>query len=263
METLSSKFLKRLRLAEGFFVALCETLLIKDTTRGMSLWHVLMKCLHTNFISHTGIDRLLQALFVAPPCAEVDAALDDMYNINEAQTDFDLINLVIAARCSDRIDWLKRKVAVDAESSCPAHRQRAVFLEPLLTLPDIASEANWPSGQSPDIFDSIHRYAWVQGQREAFAHHWLEEFAKTKSPEHAHAHWNLFKACSDRRARTWMEEVYESNLKNYQFDLTKQKFIIQEKHSLKSAMTKNEKSWSDTFAGRKYCRQLSPWNQSN
>ena len=234
METQSSKFLKRLRLAEGFFVALCEALLIEDTPRGMSLWHVLRKCLNTNFISHTGIDRLLHALFSAPPCAEVDAALDDIYDINEARTDNDLINLVIASRSSDRLYWLRRRVDIDKSSSCPAHRQRAVFLEPLLTLPDIAAEANWPSGQTSGVFDSIHRNAWIQSQREAFAYYWLEEFAKAKIPEHAHAYWCLFKACSDGRAWVWMSNIVQSCITTSdRLNMSKQKFVYQEKQSLK------------------------------
>ena len=262
METQSSKFLKRLRLAEGFFVALCEALLIEDTPRGMSLWHVLRKCLNTNFISHTGIDRLLHALFSAPPCAEVDAALDDIYDINEARTDNDLINLVIASRSSDRLYWLRRRVDIDKSSSCPAHRQRAVFLEPLLTLPDIAAEANWPSGQTSGVFDSIHRNAWIQSQREAFAYYWLEEFAKAKIPEHAHAYWCLFKACSDGRAWVWMSNIVQSCITTSdRLNMSKQKFVYQEKQSLKRVMAKNEKPWSDKFAGRKITRLLLPWNQ--
>ena len=262
LETHSSNFLKRIRLAEGFFVALCEALLNEDTPRGMSLWHVLRKCLNTNFISHANIDRLLHALFAAPPCAEVDATLDDIYDISEARTDEDLINLVIASRSSGRIDWLRQRVDLDRASSCPAHQQRAVFLEPLLTLPDIEAEANWPSGQASGVFDSIHRNAWILGQREAFAHHWLQEFVKSKTHEHTHAYWCLFKACSDRRVWVWKQNVCESYLTtNDCLNMSKQKFIEQEKHSLRRTIAKNEKSWSDKFAGRKFTRNLPPWNQ--
>ena len=261
LETQSSNFLKRIRLAEGFFVALCEALLIADTPRGLSLWHVLRNCLITNFISHANIDRLLHALFAAPSFVEVDVILEDIYDIDEAKTDEDLINLVIASRINGRIDWLKRKVETDRVSSCPAHQRRAVFLEPLLALPNIADDANWPSGHVSGVFDSIHRNAWILGQREAFANHWLQEFAKTKTPEHAHAYWCLFKACADRRALIWMCDVYETHKnKNESIDLAKQKFINQEEQSLKRAIADNEKSWFDKFAGCKFTRVLLPWN---
>lgn len=257
----SPDFIKRVRLAEGFFVALCEALLKEDTPRGMSLWYVLRKCLITNFISHANIDRLLHALFAAPPCTEVDAALEEVYDISEARTDEDLINLVIASRSSGRIDWLKRRVDIDKSSSCPAHRRRAVFLEPLLTLPDIAAEADWPCGQTAGEFDSIHNNAWILGQREAFAHHWLQEFTKAETPEYAHAYWCLFKACADRRAWIWMHDIYKTHkTTNERFNLAKQRFISQEKYSRKRAMEKNEKSWSSEFAGRKYTKILWPWN---
>ena len=262
LETPSSPdFIKRVRLAEGFFVGLCEALLQEDTLRGMPLWHALRKHLIITFISHAKIDRLLHALLAAPPCTEVDAALEEIYDIGETRTDEDLINLVIASRSSGRIDWLKRRVDIDSSSSCPAHRRRAVFLGPLLTLPDIAAEADWSSGQAAGGFDSIHNNAWILGQREAFARHWLQEFTEAETPEYAHAHWCLFKACADRRAWIWMLDVLKTHkARNERFNLVKQRFINQEKHSLRRAMEKNEKSWSGEFAGRKYTKMLWPWN---
>ena len=264
LETSSPDFIKRVRQAENFFIALCESLLKEDTPRGMSLWRVLREHLIIKHISYTNIDRLLHALFAAPPCAEVDAALEEIYGIDEARTDEDLINLVIEARSTSRVDWLRRMVDLDKLSPCPAHRRRATFLEPLLKMPDIAGDMNWPSGQAAGVFDSIHETAWILGQREAFAHHWLQAFVKAKTPDLAHAYWCVFEACSDRRAWVWMRNVCESQTTtNERLNVSKQKFIRQEKYSLRQAMAKNEKSWSDKFAGRKYTRILLPWSFSS
>ena len=104
LESSSPEFIRRVRLAEGFFVALCEALLKKDPLRGISLWRALRECLVTRFIGHADIDRLVYALFAAPLCTEVDAALEEIYDISEARSDEDLINLVIAARLSGRND---------------------------------------------------------------------------------------------------------------------------------------------------------------
>ena len=260
LEICSEEFTRRVRLAEGFFVALCEALLKHKPAQGVSLWRTLRKCLTTRFVSQIGIDRLLYALFRASPCAQVDAALEEIYGIDEASSDTDLINLVIAARCSGRIDWLRGMVSRDAMSSCPAHQRRAVFLEPLLTLPDIAGDVSWPSGEGTGGFESIRQTAWVLGQREAFAAHWLQNFSESETPEAAHAYWRLFKACSDRRAWIWMRNICESHAtKDARLEAFKQRFLYQERHDLKRAMENNEKTWSDTFTGRKYTKALGPW----
>ena len=261
IDSMSADFKRRVRLAEGFFVALCEALLKKDPSRGVALWRALRMCLTTRFISHMGIDRLLYAVFSVPSCPETDAALEEIYSIDESRTDADLVDLVIAARCSDRIDWLRRVVCRDMTSSCPAHRQRSVFLEPLLDLPEIAGDAGWPSGESVSVFDNIRQDAWILGQREAFANHWLRTFAVAETPEAAHACWRLFMACSDRRAWIWMQDLCASYAtKNERLEAAKQRFVQQEAYGLKQAMADNEKSWSDNFARRKYAKTLLPWS---
>ena len=257
----SADFKRRVRLAEGFFVALCEALLKNDPPRGLLLWRALRMCLTMRFISHTSIDRLLHAVFSAPSCPEVDAAWEEIYGVDESRTDVDLMNLVIAARSASRTDWLRQMVHRDRISPCPAHRRRSIFLEPLLALPEIARDADWPSGESTGVSESIGENAWILGQREAFANHWLRAFATAEEPEVAHACWRLFKACADRRARTWMQSLYESHAtQNERLEAAKQRFVEQETHNLKCAMADNEKSWVDNFAGRKYPKALEPWS---
>ena len=260
LDTLSEEFTRKVRLAEGFFVALCEALLKHKPAQGVSLWCTLRKCLTTRFVSEIAVDRLLYALFRASPCAQVDAALEEIYGIDEASSDTDLINLVIAARCSGRIDWLRGMVRRDAMSSCPAYQRRAVFLEPLLTVPEIAGDMSWPSGEETGGFERIHQTAWVLGQREAFAVHWLQKFAEAETPEAAHAYWQLFTVCADRRAWVWMRNICESHAtKDTRLEAFKQRFVYQERHDLKRAMKENEKSWSGNFAGQKYTKALEPW----
>ena len=261
LDSMSPDFRRRVRLAEGFFVALCEALLKEDASRGVPLWRALRECLASRFISHIGIDRLLHAVFLAPSCPEAHDALEEIYGMNEARSDADLIDFVIAARCSNRIDWLRRIAFRDATSSCPADRRRSVFLGPLLALPEIAEDADWPKGESESEVDSIRQYAWILGQREAFAYHWLREFAAAETPGIAHACWRLFKACADSRARLWMQDLYQSYAtKNQVMEAAKQRFVEREAHDLKRAMADNEKAWAGNFAGMKYPKSLWPWN---
>ena len=114
LESELKDFVRRVGLVEGFYVALCEALLQRDPPRGIALWRGLRKCLRTRSIGHAGIDRLIQALFAAPPCcAEVESAMEELYGIDEARNDEDLMNLVMAARHSDRTVWLRRIVDRD------------------------------------------------------------------------------------------------------------------------------------------------------
>ena len=261
LESSTADFIKRVRLAEGFFVGLCEALLKENPPRGISLWRVLRRCLVSRFTGHGGIDRLLYALFAAPPSPQVEAVLEEIYDIDATRTDEDLMELVIAARYSGRTDWLRRKISRDVTSSCPAHRRRATFLEPLLSRPNIAGDAEWPSGEATGEFNDIHKIAWILGQREAFAHHWLRAFAEATTPESAHASWHLFKACADRRAVIWMQTLYQSHAtKDERLEAAKQRFIDQEEYNLKHAMAENGKPGPNNFATHRYPKTLLPWN---
>ena len=107
----------------------------------------------------------------------------------------------------------------------------------------------------------FHESAWILGQREAFAKHWLERFAESKSPHVAHASWRLFMEYADRRAYTWMRSVYESRIAtDERFDSAKRRFAEHEAFNLKCAVRENEKSWSKTFATREYTKALRPWD---
>ena len=264
LESSSADFIKRVRLAEGFFVGLCEVLLKEDPPRGISLWRVLRICLVTRFIGRGGIDRLVYALFAAPPGVQVEAVLEEIYSVDTTRTDEDLMGLIIAARCSGRTDWLRRMISRDVTSSCPAHRRRATFLEPLLSRPDIAGDGEWPSGEATGVYNHIHETAWILGQREAFAHYWLRTFAEATTPESAHAYWHLFKACADRRAVIWMQTLYQSHAaKDGRLEAAKRRFIDQEAYNLKHAMAENGKSWPNNFATHRYPKTLLPWNSKH
>ena len=256
----TNEFRRRVRLAEGFFVGLCEAVLKRDPSRGIPLWRALRGCLVTRFIGSTGIDRMQYAPFAAPDGSEADALLDDLYALDEARTDEDLLDIVVAARASNRVDWLRRMVSLDENSPCPAHRRRAAYIRPLLARPDIAGDAAWPSAEPVGGYREIRDHSWIMGQREAFAAHWLRKFAEADTSEAAHASWLLFMACSDRRVRTWMSEDYARYAGNGRpIEAQKQRFVEQQRHRLKRAITENEKSLKKHFTGQRITEALLPW----
>ena len=261
MEAMSAAFRRRVGLAEGFFVALCEAILKRSPSRGIPLWRALRQCVVTRFISRTGIDRLKYAPFAAVDCHEVDAVLGELYRLDESRTDEDLFDIVIAARCSGRDDWLQRVVSQDENSPCPVHRRRAAFLRPLLKRPRIAGDEAWPSGEPPTEYDSIRINSWIMAQREAFAAHWLRSFAEAHTPEASHSAWLLYLACCDRRARTWMSDDYARYaVRSGPLDALKLKFLTQHRYRLDCTIADNEKLLTGKFTTRQIASALLPWN---
>ena len=261
MESTSAQFGRRVRLAEGFFVALCEAVLRRNPSRGIPLWRALRRCVVTGFIGHTGIDRLKFAPFAAVNCPAVDAVLEELYGLDESRTDEDLFDIVVAARSSGRDDWLQRVVSQDENSACPAHRRRAAFMRPLLNRPEIAGDAAWPSGEPPAGYDAISIYSWIMAQRESFGAHWLRSFAEADAPETSHATWLLFSACCDRRARAWMSEDYgRYAVRNGPIEALKLRFITQQRYRLDRVIADNEKSLAEKLTGQRIASALLPWN---
>ena len=260
MDPPTGEFRRRVRLAEGFFFGLCEAVLRRDPSRGILLWRTLRQCMTTRFIGLAGIDSLKYAPFMARHCLAVEVILEELCAVDEAGTDEDLFDIVVAARSSGQVNWLRQKISSDESSSCPAHRRRAEFLRPLLTRPTISGDAAWPSGPPTGGYKEIEDRSWMMGQREAFAAHWLRKFAEADSPETAHASWLLFMACSDRRAKTWMSQDYiQYAVGNGSFEAVKRRFVEQQRHELKRAISDNEKSLQQTFTTQRATKSLLPW----
>ena len=260
MDEGSNAFVRRALLANGFFVPLCEALLLHAPGIGVKLWRALRRgdLDHLRYTVFGDMDRLVHALFRAKPCAEVDEALNEVYGVEHAPNDKGLMDLVVAARLSNRLNWLREMVARDRRSACPLNNRRAEFIEPLLTVPELAGDTGWPEGESGGDIKSI---AWRLAQREAFARHWLISFAKSHTLEEAHAHWRLFLASADRRAWSWISNVLDETLPSGDINSdAKRRFVVFQSRRLKRAMTENEKWWSNNYAGRSYPENLWPWN---
>ena len=259
MAETSTEFVQRIQSANGFFVSLCEALLVRLPEKGVALWRALLLSLkNVTFAVYGDMDRLLHALFAGAPCAEVEAAMEEIYEIGEAWNDWQLMNLVVAARLFDRLDWLERMTARDAASPCPFHQRRAAFITPLLTVPDIAGDEGWPKGETGFDCQGI---AWTLAQREAFALHWLRAYVKAKTAEEAHAAWQLFVECADRRVFSWMDSVLESEMEGEtEWQEVKQRFVGRQLQRLRRAMSDYEKNWKETIAADRFPKSLEPWN---
>ena len=259
MTEMSPGFVHRVQSANGFLVSLCEALLAHLPQKGVALWRALQLCLkNVTFTVYGDMDRLLHALFAGSACTEAESAMEETYEIGETWNDWQLMNLVVAARIFDRLEWLERMAARDAASPCPLHQRRAAFITPLLTVPEIAGDEDWPEGETGFDCRSI---AWTLAQREAFALHWLRAFAKAKTAEEAHAAWQLFVECADRRAFSWMDNVLENDMEGEtEWQEVKQRFVGQQLRRLRRAMSDYEKNWKETIAADRFPKSLEPWN---
>ncbi len=255
MDSATEEFIQRLHLAAGFFVALCEALLKRGYPRSLALWKALRKSLTpVSFKVFGDMDRLIHALWAALPSSEVDEALECA--IDEAATDRELIDHVVAAREGGREDWLAAKLEQDSLSPCPSDRRRSSFLAPLVLRPDVDASGKWPEGGRP----SIEEGGWMAGQREAFAAAWLRKFAEATTAEDAHAAWQLFRASADRRAWSWLDDELNSLLGSRTgLNEAKRTLRFVDRHNIERAMKANGKLWNDTYANAKYPRALRPW----
>ena len=260
MNERTEDFENRVRLADGLFISLCETLLMEKPGLGVELWHALKEIFtHVKFAFRDDMDRMLDAIFAAAPHQSVDQALDDLYELQESHTDRDLIEIVVAARCHDRMTWLSKKVSDDAKALCPLNQRRASFLRHVLTVPEIATEDEWPVGEFGDVERGT---SWKLGQRETFAQHWFRTFVCADSEIEAHAAWQLFLASVDRRVWSWWADIldYEERERSTLDDI-KMRFVAQQKRDIYRAIRENEKDWEKTFTLKRYPRALRPWSQ--
>ena len=260
MSERSPAFVRRVQMANGFFVPLCEALLVKRPSLGVELWRALNDCMtHVKFTVHGDMDRMVEALFASECSASVEQELEGVYGLDGARTDRELVTLVVAARRHGRLAWLREMVVEDEASQCPLRRRRASFLGPLLTVPEVAGDDGWPQGE---FAGGVRGASWKLGQREAFAHHWLRTFAKARSEAEAHASWQLFLACVDRRTWSWFTDVLVRDLEgDGGLDVAKRRFVVQQKREIRRAIAENEKHWGENYAHRRYPRALRPWNE--
>ena len=260
MTVRTDAFRRRAQSAEGLFVSLCETLLIKQPELGLELWYALKDSLtHVNYTIHKDMDRMLDALFRAKSVETVEHALETMYSLDRSHNDSTLIEIVVAARRHGRMSWLESRVLRDKESMCPLHQRRAAFLTPLLAMPTIDGGNGWPQGE---LGDRTYSVSWKLGQREAFAHHWLKKFAHADSEIDAYAAWQLFLACVDRRVWSWFADVLDfDNKERSELDERKSRFLSLNEEEIYCAIRENEKDWQRNFTNRRYPHALRPWSQ--
>jgi len=195
-------FTRRVRLAEGAFVALCEALLKCEPVSGVALYRALQQVLATRFIGAAGVDELLQVAFRAPDSPELNALLTELSAPAKAHSDEALLSLAIAASLNGRESWLRELIANDEEW----RKRRGIVLNGFLTGNRLPVNEAWPEGQASTPHGSLRRKAAKYRYIEACARHWWTTYLTAPDEGIANAAWTLFLRSVDQRAWVWIDE---------------------------------------------------------
>ena len=258
----TAEFQRRVRLAEGAFLALCEALLVHDPERGSQLWRVLHTTMRTRYIGEGEVDDLLHMVFRVSESPAVGSLRRKIIEPEYCDTDQRLFDLVIAATINGKSDWLNTVIREDNASGYAWRRRRAVVLEGLLTDNALPIEAAWPEGQ----LKTNHAWlAWKSARLkciDACARHWWKVYLTAPNPVEAYAAWVLFVQSADRRIWVWTQKDQEeigAPLELNDLGDLKRIHVRLSRRTLNRALKKREEKYDRNFLHCKVKQGIGPW----
>ena len=258
-DTLASDFVRRVQLAEGLFLALCEALLAHNPLLGVSVWRALKGALRTRITGAAELPELLHVLFRAPRSAEVDAARASLLALQVTNTDAGLYQLALAAELNGQGAWLDSIITQDTESSRPWQQQRAETLKGFRVGNTLPVPDSWPEGFSTSWFQDVRRRAGRLEYFEACARHWWKEYWRCEDLEDAYAAWVLFCQCADRRSVAWMASDASNSPNGPELKAAKYRHWKANRQSWKQGADKSSRNLERHFLGRMTEGKVWPW----
>ena len=255
----TDEFRRRVHLAEGAFLGLCEALLTHDPARGIRLWRTLRSTMMTTFIGECDVEDLLHMVFRVPDSAEVLALRAELLDLKYCHTDRGLFELALAATYNGRTDWLT--IVIGADQSCPVRwrRIRGAILCRYTVHNELPVAGAWPEGEISTRAGGLEvksaRGKWL----EACARHWWRVYLCSADPIEAYAAWVLFLRATDMRVRVWMSEDAKSL--DHAQDLSRLKLAHSRlnRADLKRAYEKRNSKLERVFLDRPVVAGLGPW----
>ena len=259
--TLSADFVRRVRLAEGLYLALCEALLLSDPARGVALWSALGHALRTRVLGAAGLPEWMHLIFRAPESPPVLAARHDFLNLEHAHTDTRLYELALVAQINGCGAWLESVIAQDLASDAPWQQQRASTMRGFLIDNSLPVAQAWPDGMATSWAQEVRRGAARLQYFEACAHHWWQEYWRREDRESAYAAWVLFCACADRRAMCWMDRVAARAPRDSALQVAKQRQWDVTRMRWKHGADASDLSLERRFLRRPIEEMVWPWRE--
>lgn len=254
----TADFKRRVRLAEGLYLALCEALLIASPQQGAMLWRALGEALITRFVGVALIEEMIHMLFRVPESEEIENLLKDL--LDSADNDQRLFEIAVAASVNGKEAWLDRVIQNDKASATVWRCQRAQKLDGFKSGNSFLDI--WPEGPEEDLRTSRANETAQWRHKEACARHWWNSYWTVECAESAYSAWILFMESADRRAYGWMSsETSELD----EFDSTVQRRMAHASYNLsnlKSAIKKQESQMDSKFLGRRIVEGIGPWRKA-
>ena len=254
-------FKRRVLLAEGTFLALCEALLDHNPELGTQLWRVLWETVTTRYQGVARVDELLHMVFRVPNSLAVDALRKEVAGLKYCNTDQDLFNLAIVASCNNKADWLANLIEEDSKSNCAWRKWRAVTLEGFASDNELPIPEAWPQGQLKSERAFLIRNSARSKWREACAQHWWKAYLDAHDPVNAYATWVLFLKSADRRAWMWMQRDIKTLNRSDNLQKTKFAHALLNKSRLSEAATKRYDKLNRNFLDRNIIGNIYPWSR--
>ena len=255
----SADFRRRVRLAEGAYLALCEALLIHDPDRGSQLWRVLSATVATRYLGEAGVDELVHMVFRVPHSAAVAKLREEIIELPYCDTDTELFELTVAATHSREVDWLKTIMGEDRASRHLWRQQRAMVVDGFLGGKTLPVQEAWPDGKLETTRAWVSCVSARSQSIKACASHWWRLYCDASDPVEAYAAWILFLRSADRRA--WVLARPDINAPSSPDDFLGRKMIHcrLNENNLQHAMRKRDEQFDQTFLHRKIERGIGPW----
>lgn len=252
-------FKNRVRLAEGFYLALCEALLATGTELGERTWYALRASITARHIARGGVERLTLMVFRTADARE--HLWRELFDLSYANSDMALFDLALAAALTDRNDLLRQVMTEDEASGVVWRQQRAMKLRGYSAGNRLPLPQTWPEGPTLSLREDRERDIRAWKRSEAFARHWCDRYWNAETTEEAYAAWELVLRCVDRRAYVWLEDRPEG------FDATIEASRNRYVHArlnhdaFKRATERPEKKLNEHFLGRKCVEGIGPWRE--
>jgi hypothetical protein len=252
-------FRRRIQLAEGAFLALCEALLARDPAKGVLLWRALRRTRLTRYLGRGGIEELLHVLFRVPTSNAVIELRSQV--LEAASSDQVLYHFALAAEANGAGAWLRGVIGQDLASGSPRQVRRGLVLK-RFTLARTNSEDPWPEGLAESSYEDLRRQAERSVARDGWARHWFRRYLAAATPAEAYAAWKLFMHSADRRAWLWLPDELEANP---EAPLRRRKLLNLEvnRSELQRIMEKRHDKLKDRFLDRKIVEGIGPWTRAD
>ena len=255
----TEEFRRRVRLAEGAFLALCEALLVHEPEQGSRLWRALRKTMMTRYLGEAEVEELLHMVFRAPGSPAVAKLREEIAELKHSHTDRALFDLSIAASYNNNGEWLHTIIREDRASPYAWRQIRATILEGFCTNNTLPIAMAWPDGKIKTERARNAQMSARSGWREACARHWWKVYLEARDPAEAYAAWVLFLRSADRRIWVWMQREVDAVCGSDDLFHRKISHVCLNRERMKRALKKQEEKSDRNFLYRRIVRDIGPW----